>query len=102
MNCITSFAYNSPDGEVARVRVLRVHDGGGVTVEVELASGSQGAAHEHPGGEELVVMSGRLVVDDVELAPGDYLYTPPGRSHAARAVTDTRFVLVLPSIPVYG
>jgi hypothetical protein len=33
---------------------------------------------------------------------GDYLYTPPGRSYAARAVTDTRFVLVLPSIPDYG
>lgn len=46
-------------------------------------------------------MSGGLVVDDIELAPGDYPYTPPGRSHAARAITATRFVLMLPAIPVY-
>jgi hypothetical protein len=59
--------YPNSDG-AGRFRVLRVHDGGGVTVEVELASGSKGATHEHPRGEELVVMSGRLVVDDVELA----------------------------------
>jgi len=91
---------DSPDG-AGRYRILRVHDDGGVTIEVELPAGVEGGDHRHPEGEELVMLSGEAEIGEITVKPGDYLHTPPGAVHRARAVTDSRFVLVLPAIPQY-
>lgn len=45
------------------------------------------------------MLTGELLVNDVLLGPGDYLYTPPGAQHTAIARTDARFFLVLPEPP---
>ncbi|MFM8971317.1 MAG: cupin domain-containing protein [Actinomycetota bacterium] len=90
----------SPDA-AGTFRILRVHDAGGVTIEVSIPAGVTGNPHRHPGGEELLMVSGEVEIDGLILRPGDYLHTPPGAVHRARAITDTRFVLVLPAVPEY-
>src|SRR5262245_27162566 len=37
--------------------------------------------HNHPGGEELFVLSGSCSIEGAMLEAGDYLYTPPGPKH---------------------
>lgn len=90
----------SPDA-AGRFRILRIHDGGGVTIKVTIPAGVTGKPHRHPGGEELVMLSGEVEIDGMVLRAGDYLHTSPGAVHRATAITDTRFVLILPSIPEY-
>lgn len=92
--------FDNPDG-AGRFRILRLHDGGGATVEVRMQAGTRGKAHLHPKGEELFMLEGKVSIGGEELAPGDYLYTPPGAWHFAAARTDCRFVLVLPALPEY-
>ena len=92
--------FPNPDG-AGRFRVLRDHGDGGVTVEVTMPAGSVGRTHRHPAGEELVMLDGEAKIGSVGLQAGDYLYTPPGATHRAEAVTDCRFVLVLPAVPEY-
>jgi len=53
-------------------------------------------AHVHPGGEEVWVVEGAMTVGGDDLAVGDYLYTPPGGSHAARTAEGCLFLVVLP------
>ena len=92
--------FGNPDGP-GKFRVLRLHDDGGATVEVRMQAGTRGKAHLHPKGEELFMLEGEVSIGGEELAPGDYLYTPPGAWHFAAARTDCRFVLVLPALPEY-
>lgn len=90
----------SPDA-AGTFRILRVHEGGGVTIEVSIPAGVIGNPHRHPKGEELFMVSGEVEIDGLILRPGDYMYTPPGAVHRARAITDARFALVLPDVPEY-
>lgn len=92
---------DNPDG-AGRFRILRLHEGGGATVEVAIRAGAAGKPHRHPAGEELVMLEGEVEIDGILLRPGDYLHTVAGASHRARAVTDARFVLVLPALPEYS
>lgn len=92
--------FDNPDG-AGTFRILRMHDDGGATVEVRMQAGTRGKAHLHPKGEELFMLEGEVSIGGVELAPGDYIYTPPGAWHFAAARTDCRFVLVLPALPEY-
>lgn len=92
--------FDNPDG-AGKFRILRLHDDGGATVEVRMQAGTRGTAHLHPKGEELFMIEGEVSIGGEELAPGDYLYTPPGAWHFAAARTDCRFVLVLPALPEY-
>lgn len=92
---------DNPDG-AGRFRILRLHENGGATVEVSIPAGAVGKPHRHPAGEELVMLEGEVEIDGILLRPGDYLHTAAGASHRARAVTDARFVLVLPALPEYS
>jgi quercetin dioxygenase-like cupin family protein len=92
--------FDNPDG-AGKFRILRLHEDGGATVEVRMQAGTRGKAHFHPKGEELFMLEGEVSIGGEELAPGDYLYTPPGAWHFAAARTYCRFVLVLPALPEY-
>jgi quercetin dioxygenase-like cupin family protein len=92
--------FDNPDG-AGRFRILRLHDDGGVTVEVRMEQAMRGRPHLHPEGEELFMIEGHASIGGHELGPGDYLYTSPGAWHFAAARTDCRFILVLPSLPEY-
>jgi quercetin dioxygenase-like cupin family protein len=93
--------YPNPDG-AGEFRLLRAHDEGGATVMVRVRAGTSGKPHVHPAGEELLVTIGEVIVAGTTLSAGDYLYTPPNAQHAATAVTDCEFLLVLPALPQYA
>lgn len=52
--------------------------------------------HNHPGGEELFALEGEIVVGDVTLKTGDYLYAPPGAHHKVSSVTGGVLLAVIP------
>jgi quercetin dioxygenase-like cupin family protein len=81
--------------------LLRPQNGGGATIFLRFAKGTRGAAHTHPGGEELFVVSGDITIGDRRVKAGDYLYTPPGVAHDAEAHDDTVLLLSLPQLPVF-
>lgn len=76
--------------------VLRSHGQGGSTMLVRMAAGAYAPLHEHAGGEETYLISGKLRVGDHCLMPGDYLWTPPGVKHDGHAEEETVFFVVLP------
>lgn len=73
----------SPQLGVERVRLDRV---GGeqarATSIVRYSAGASFAFHQHPGGEEILVLSGTFADDDDSYPAGFYLRNPPGSSHA--------------------
>jgi quercetin dioxygenase-like cupin family protein len=76
---------------------LRAHGGNGITVFARMRAGAHAQLHDHPGGEETYLISGKLRVGERCLETGDYLWTPPGVAHDAYAEEDTEFFLVLPA-----
>ncbi|WP_437589588.1 cupin domain-containing protein [Sorangium sp. So ce1000] len=76
---------------------LRRHDGSnGLTVLVRMEKGAHARRHDHPGGEETYLVSGRLRIGERVLSPGDYLWTAPGESHDGYAEEESVFFVVLP------
>ena len=85
------------------VSVLRRHDGdgasageGGFTALFRMDKGAHAPHHDHPGGEETYLVSGKLRVGSNILLPGDYLWTSPGKAHDGFAEEDSVFIVVLP------
>ncbi|WP_437733279.1 cupin domain-containing protein [Sorangium sp. So ce1335] len=76
---------------------LRRHDGGrGLTVLVRMEKGARARHHDHPGGEETYLVSGKLRIGERVLSPGDYLWTAPGEGHDGYAEEESVFFVVLP------
>jgi len=44
--------------------------------------------HVHHGHEEVIVLSGRVLIGGVELGEGDYLFSQPGEEHDVVALTE--------------
>ena len=81
--------------------LFRNNEAGGRSSVVRLAQGSRFPRHAHHGTEEVVVLSGSVIIGGVELAQGDYLFTVPGEEHDVVAVTDALiFVSSQKSTPV--
>ncbi|WP_437928632.1 cupin domain-containing protein [Sorangium sp. So ce291] len=76
---------------------LRRHGGGqGLTALVRMEKGAHARHHNHPGGEETYLVSGKLRIGERTLLPGDYLWTAPGESHEGYAEEESIFFVVLP------
>jgi quercetin dioxygenase-like cupin family protein len=56
---------------------LRQNESGGGAVLLKFAKGARFPTHDHPGGEEVYVISGCAVIGGVTVKAGDYLWTPP-------------------------
>ena len=56
---------------------------------VRLAAGSRFPRHDHEGIEQILVVSGRVQFDDLEMTAGDFLKMNAGERHAAYAPEDT-------------
>lgn len=93
-------AWQTTDTPGLTLALLRPQDGG-ASILLRFEKGVAGAEHVHPGGEELVVLSGDITIGGVRLGAGDYLYTPPGEAHAAQAHEDTVLFVSLPKLPIY-
>jgi anti-sigma factor ChrR (cupin superfamily) len=52
--------------------------------------------HNHPGGEEVYVLQGEVRFGSIHLQAGDYLYTPPGATHAVYSKTGCEMLFVVP------
>jgi quercetin dioxygenase-like cupin family protein len=79
------------------VRVLRADKATGEsTLLIRFEAGARFPAHTHPGGEELFVLEGDLQVGRDRLSAGDYLYTPPGGTHAASSEDGCLILVALP------
>jgi anti-sigma factor ChrR (cupin superfamily) len=83
--CVTPGDYHwvsSPQPGVERVMLDRL---GGekarATSIVRYAPGSHFPPHSHPGGEEILVLSGTFSEGDTDYPAGWYLRNPPGSSH---------------------
>jgi quercetin dioxygenase-like cupin family protein len=76
---------------------LRRNDTGGGAALVRIAKGARFPAHDHPGGEEVYVVSGRALIGGEPVAAGDYFYTPPGGVHDLRAEEDTVLFVTTPN-----
>ncbi|MFT3720431.1 cupin domain-containing protein [Pseudorhodoferax sp.] len=72
----------SPQGGVERVMLDRVGaEKARATSIVRYAPGSHFPLHRHPGGEEILVLSGTFSEDGMHYPAGWYLRNPPGSSH---------------------
>jgi quercetin dioxygenase-like cupin family protein len=79
------------------VKVLRRDPAtGGSTSIVRFEAGARFPAHNHPGGEEVLVLEGQVQIGGDRLGTGDYLYTPPGGKHALFTEGGCVILVVLP------
>lgn len=74
----------SPSGSVWRKRLHRVGpaESGQVTSVVRYDPGASFPSHEHPGGEEILVLDGVFSDEHGDWPAGTYLLNPEGFSHA--------------------
>lgn len=75
--------------------LYEIQDGAG-TAFLRFDQGAVSHMHRHPAGEEMYVISGRLKVGDAVIGPGDYLRTPAGAVHEARALEDSVALIIVP------
>ena len=81
--------------------LFRNNDAGGRSSVVRLSAGSKFPRHAHHGYEEVVVLSGIVLIGGVELSQSDYLFTQPGEEHDVVALSDAViFVSSQKSTPV--
>jgi quercetin dioxygenase-like cupin family protein len=84
-----------PVREGVTLTPLRMQGGKG-TFLMRYAPGSRSPTHTHPGGEEIYVVSGKGRLDDLPIAAGDFIWTPPGEGHTLHAETDVVIHVTLP------
>jgi len=80
---------------------LNLKDGRGSFL-LRFKAGAVCPMHEHPGGEEIYVVSGRGRLNELAIAAGDFIQTPPGESHALHAETDVLIHVITPEPVVFG
>lgn len=68
--------------------LFRNNDAGGRTSVVRLKKEARVPRHAHHGSEEVVVLSGTVLIGGVELSEGDYLFTQTGEEHDVVALSD--------------
>lgn len=66
------------------------------TILLKFEAGARYPYHNHPGGEELFVLSGEAILDDVTLSEGDYLYTPANFKHSVKSKTGCILFFMVP------
>ena len=66
------------------------------SILLKFAAGAKYPNHNHPGGEELMVLEGNCMVNETPLQAGDYLYTPPGFKHGVKTETGCVLLLMIP------
>lgn len=81
-----------------RIKVLRRDPAAGraPTFLLRFAPGASYPNHRHPAGEEVFVLEGEARFGALQLEAGDYLYTPPGATHAVFSRTGCVMLLVVP------
>lgn len=66
------------------------------TILLKFEPGAAYPYHNHPGGEEIFVLSGEAVLENTTLSAGDYLYTPVNFKHSVTTKTGCTLLFVVP------
>ena len=66
------------------------------TILLKFEPGAKYPYHNHPGGEEIFVLSGEAILENVTLSEGDYLYTPVNFKHSVTTQTGCTMLFVIP------
>lgn len=66
------------------------------TFFIRFEPGASYPYHNHPAGEELLVLEGSCEVEGATLEAGDYLYTPPDFKHSVKTESGCTLLLIVP------
>lgn len=66
------------------------------TILLKFEQGAKYPYHNHPAGEEIYVLEGEAILENVVLSQGDYLYTPPNFKHSVTTKTGCTMLFVIP------
>lgn len=66
------------------------------TILLKLEPGATYPYHNHPGGEEIFVLSGEAILEEVTISEGDYLYTPVNYKHSVSTKKGCILLFVVP------
>jgi len=66
------------------------------TILLRFEPGASYPYHNHPAGEEVYVLSGEAIFENVVLSEGDYLYTPPDFKHSVTTTIGCTLLFVVP------
>jgi len=85
----SSFEWIPAGYEGAERAMLRLSPTKGRTSMVRIKAGAQGPRHRHEAGEDVLVISGKILIGGSTLTAGDYFYTEPGEVHDVLAIEDS-------------
>ncbi|MCB1894979.1 MAG: cupin domain-containing protein [Zoogloeaceae bacterium] len=74
--------------EAIERNLFRNHANGGRSSLVRLAAGARFPRHRHRGSEEVLVLSGEVLIGEARMQTGDYLFTEAGEEHGVEALSD--------------
>ncbi len=63
---------------------------------LKFAPGASYPYHNHPAGEEILVLDGSCELEGTSIQKGDYLYTPPNFKHAVKSEAGCTLFLMVP------
>jgi quercetin dioxygenase-like cupin family protein len=66
------------------------------TILLKFEPGATYPYHNHPGGEEIFVLSGEAIIENVTLSEGDHIYTPVNFKHSVTTKTGCTMLFVIP------
>jgi quercetin dioxygenase-like cupin family protein len=66
------------------------------TILLKFEPGATYPYHNHPGGEEIFVLSGEAILENITLTEGDYLHTPVNFKHSVTTKTGCTMLFVIP------
>ena len=79
------------------VKTLRLDESGRApSFLLKFEPGASYPYHNHPAGEELLVLAGSCVIEGVTLIAGDYLYTPPSFKHSVKSASGCVLYFIVP------
>ena len=82
-------SWSATDIEGVSVCSWRENETSGGASLVRLKRGVNFPKHNHPGWEEVLILSGQIIVGGQTLSEGDYFYTEAGEIHDVVAEEDT-------------
>lgn len=66
------------------------------TFLLRMAPNTKYPKHRHPGGEEVLLLKGDMMLGDRKMKPGDFVYSPPASIHTASTVAGCMFLTLIP------
>lgn len=70
--------------------------GRSTTILLKFEPGASYPYHNHPAGEELLIMNGEAIIAGATLKEGDYLYTPANFKHSVKSETGCTIFFIVP------